>query len=156
MMEKNSKVVLFLTPGQILTQDLRFSLRVLEMSNAEINELIEHEASENPFLIYEKKCSHLDLTEINQLPNLHDFRQTILNQLSFYSLSEEEKAVAEALIYNITDSGYLDNDVLSKLRENYSYQVCISAINRLKETEYGHYFSFNLHDKIKNILRGVL
>ena len=152
-MEKNSKVVLFLSPGQILTQDLRFSLRVLEMSNSEINELIEQEASENPFLRYERKQDYLSMSDIDQISHNHDFRQAILSQLSFYSLSEEEKTVAESLIYNITDSGYLDNDVLSKLRENYSYKVCISAINHLKETDYGHYFSFNLHDKIKNILQ---
>jgi len=153
MMEKNSKVILFINQNQTLMPELSFSLRVLEMNNTDLNELIEQEAVENPFLICESSKKDYNSFGTNQIVDKLDFRQEIFRQLAFYSMTEDEKNVATILIYNITNEGYLDHDVINQLRESYSYSFCVSVINRLKQTEYGHYFSFNFQDKMKNILQ---
>ncbi len=150
MMEKKNSISLFLKNNIVLLPELSLSLKILELNNMDLREVIERETTENPFLI---RSENLYNNNLDLLEDENDFHKELLQQMVFLNLSEKEKKIAETLIYNITEEGYLELNILEKLRKHYNYQLLIFVINRLKTLEQGHYFTFNLLEKIQTILK---
>lgn len=151
-MEKKNSLSLFVNQNLALLPELSLSLKILEMNNLDLCETLEKETLENPFLKYSAPVRYVDF-DINTIAKPQNFCDGIWEEIAFKNFTEKEKEIVHILIYSITDEGYLDNSVLVNLRKKYNYQKLISVINRLKNLDSGHYFAFNLLEKIKIILQ---
>lgn len=98
----------------ILTQDMKLSMNILEMSSSNLKELIEKEVNKNPMLeiVYsprsnshstdEETTSPLDF--ISKEKSLFDFLE---EQLSYLKLSKKFRDICYYIINNLDDRGYL-------------------------------------------------
>ena len=98
----------------ILTQDMKLSINILEMSSSNLKELIEKEVNKNPMLeiVYsprsnshstdEETTSPLDF--ISKEKSLFDFLE---EQLSYLKLSKKFRDICYYIINNLDDRGYL-------------------------------------------------
>ena len=98
----------------ILTQDMKLSINILEMSSSNLKELIEKEVNKNPMLeiVYSPRSnSHSTdgettspLDFISKEKSLFDFLE---EQLSYLKLSKKFRDICYYIINNLDDRGYL-------------------------------------------------
>lgn len=98
----------------ILTQDMKLSMNILEMSSSNLKELIEKEVNKNPMLeiVYSPRSnSHSTdgettspLDFISKEKSLFDFLE---EQLSYLKLSKKFRDICYYIINNLDDRGYL-------------------------------------------------
>lgn len=101
-----------------LTPQMRQSIQLLGMSVKDLGDYIESILTQNPFLqkLIEKKPSH----EYKRREEPYEYvksvkqdtnpRSTLLSQLSMSGLSDKQLEIAEYLIYEMDDNGYIDVD----------------------------------------------
>lgn len=104
-----------------LTPQMRQSIELLAMPSAELNEYIDAILEKNPFL---KKMTmdsrgHLNVPRAGtssdsiepQITSGVDPRQSLISQLAMLRLTKEEMKIAEYLVYEIDDNGYMTCDI---------------------------------------------
>lgn len=101
---------------------MRLSLSLLGMSNQDINEYIDAVLSKNPFLqkIYDQtKKSYTQpqsyAMEYNETINeqLENPRDTLCSQLKMLNLSADQYEIAEYIVYELDDNGFLKTELSS-------------------------------------------
>lgn len=118
----------------ILTQDMKLSMNILEMSSSKLKELIEKEVNKNPMLeiVYSPRSSNPSSDEnapspldfVSKEESLFDFLE---EQLSYIKLSKKFKDICYYIINNLDDRGYLS---LSKNEIKKTFKI---STNDLKE-----------------------
>lgn len=118
----------------ILTQDMKLSMNILEMSSSKLKELIEKEVNKNPMLeiVYSPRSSNSSSDEdapspldfVSKEESLFDFLE---EQLSYIKLSKKFKDICYYIINNLDDRGYLS---LSKNEIKKTFKI---STNDLKE-----------------------
>lgn len=98
-----------------LTPQMRQSIELLGMPIAELSEYVDTILEKNPFLkkMVDKK-NYRHTGEISPEPQItanDDPRLSLLSQLRMLKLDEERMRIAEYLIYEIDDNGYISCDV---------------------------------------------
>jgi len=98
----------------ILTQDMKLSMNVLEMSSSNLKELIEKEVNKNPMLeiVYSPRSNNHSSDEeapspldfVSKEESLFDFLE---EQLSYLKLSKKFRDICYYIINNLDDRGYL-------------------------------------------------
>ena len=98
----------------ILTQDMKLSMNILEMSSSNLKELIEKEVNKNPMLeiVYSPRSNNHSTDEettspldfISKEKSLFDFLE---EQLSYLKLSKKFRDICYYIINNLDDRGYL-------------------------------------------------
>ena len=154
-MEKKSNIVLSNFQQTALAQFTVFSLKILEMNNVTLQEIINNSLNENPFL---KENEEDDFPKISpdfteNIVDILSHRDIFFRNLSFLKLNIQEKEIAEILYDYLIENKYISNDfcrIISK-EKNISYQNILNIINKLRKISPHGLFSFNLQDKIKNI-----
>lgn len=126
-----------------LTPQMRQSIQLLGMSVADLGEYIESILEKNPFLkkISEKK-PHKSAIKDQALPyETQDERHTVnprltmLSQLKMSGLDEKALEIAEYLIFEMDDNGYITMDP-AEAAENLAVDIndveeCLEAIRRM-------------------------
>lgn len=96
----------------ILTQDMKLSMNVLEMSSTKLKEFLEKEINKNPVLeiVYTPRSKFSDeetpspLDFLSKEKSLFDFLE---EQLAYLKLSKKFKEICHYIINNLDDRGYL-------------------------------------------------
>ena len=96
----------------ILTQDMKLSMNVLEMSSTKLREFLEKEINKNPVLeiVYTPRSKFSDeetpspLDFLSKEKSLFDFLE---EQLAYLKLSKKFKEICHYIINNLDDRGYL-------------------------------------------------
>lgn len=96
----------------ILTQDMKLSMNVLEMSSTKLREFLEKEINKNPVLeiVYTPRSKFSDeetpspLDFLSKEKSLFDFLE---EQLAYLKLSKKFKEICYYIINNLDDRGYL-------------------------------------------------
>ena len=98
----------------ILTQDMKLSMNILEMSSSNLKELIEKEVNKNPMLeiVYSPRSNNHSSDEeapspldfVSKEESLFDFLE---EQLSYLKLSKKFRDICYYIINNLDDRGYL-------------------------------------------------
>lgn len=97
-----------------LTPELRTRLSVLRMSSVELDEEMAREAAQNPFLLHDRSRG-----AVGTMPGLDPglvapqtgFQEALRRQVAAMGLSAEDTALADFLIGELRDDGYLDADL---------------------------------------------
>ncbi|GHU11247.1 hypothetical protein FACS189449_02320 [Alphaproteobacteria bacterium] len=128
------------------------------MSGLELCEHIKGCIEENPFLEAEWPASNFSsfdnsqfLENIAKENTLHD---EINLQMLFLKLNDKEKEIAQILLDGISESGYLNNELLKYVskEKDVPYFEILQLLKKLQKLSPSGLFSFNLKDKIKNTL----
>ena len=96
----------------ILTQDMKLSMNILEMSSTKLREFLEKEINKNPVLeiVYTPRSKFSDeetpspLDFLSKEKSLFDFLE---EQLAYLKLSKKFKEICYYIINNLDDRGYL-------------------------------------------------
>ena len=96
----------------ILTQDMKLSMNILEMSSTKLREFLEKEINKNPVLeiVYTPRSKFSDeetpspLDFLSKEKSLFDFLE---EQLAYLKLSKKFKEICHYIINNLDDRGYL-------------------------------------------------
>ena len=110
-------------------QQIQF-IRLLQLSNSNIESEIKKEIEENPALEENEKRENLetdssdnynyyqkssnDISNFNResnISNTESFRENLLTQLNFQKLDENEKMIANQIIGTLDNDGYLRRDI---------------------------------------------
>ncbi|MDP3791000.1 MAG: RNA polymerase factor sigma-54 [Candidatus Omnitrophota bacterium] len=102
-----------------LTPQMRQSLNILGMSVSDLAEYIDFAVTQNPFLkklIDEKRSFDKYRGEISQIPDKtikqdEDPRHALLSQIKMSGLTDNMLEIAEYLIYEMDDNGYITIDL---------------------------------------------
>ena len=104
-----------------LTPQLRQSIQLLGMSLKDIGEYIDNALSQNPYLqkVFDKKARLASSTayEPVEVTQETDLRSTLLSQIRMMRLKGKELEIAEFLIYEMDDNGYITADLGDLARE---------------------------------------
>lgn len=119
----------------ILTQDMKLSMNVLEMSSSKLNELIEKEVNKNPMLeiVYSPRSNNYSNAEDTPSPlefvskeeSLFDFLE---EQLSYFKLSKKFKDICYYIINNLDERGYL---TISKNEIKKTFKISTSDLKEI-------------------------
>ncbi len=107
-----------------LTPQMRQSLNLLGMSAADIAEYVETAVTNNPFLqkLMDKKSSdkYANITRTSKDDSIYDYEKTIKNeenpritllaQLKMTGINSDVQEIAEYLIFEMDDNGYINVD----------------------------------------------
>ncbi len=97
----------------VLTPQMKQSLQLLSMSTQNLNEYIESALASNPFLKKEfdkkvtQKYSDSDYDYTANIAQKQDPRASLLSQVKMLDLGDKELEIAEYLVYEIDDNGYI-------------------------------------------------
>ncbi len=142
--------------GLILTPKLDVSLRVLMMNIIELEEKINEISETNPFVkieddieqtripglefntkeaeeAFKERFSGEDYVDPfeNMFRNKENFFDEFLKEaLLNFDFSNEEAKIAEVIVYNLDDKGFLDMDVEKFLRENNINKTLFESVRR--------------------------
>lgn len=98
-----------------LTPQMKQSITLLAMSTYDINEYIETALSANPFLKKEitapKKKSSDDYDYIANIKQRENPRLSLISQIKTIGLTDKLSEIAEYLIYEMDDNGYITIDL---------------------------------------------
>ena len=92
----------------------------------ESNPLIDIDHFENYYRINEKPISNGGYTQ-DHIPEKEDIRTLLLNQINDQNFNEQELLIANYIIYNIDDYGYL------KLHQDPVTEICHKVIKKIKD-----------------------
>ncbi len=110
----------------ILTQDLKQTLEILQYSYIELEEMLEQESEENPFL--KKRNNHVPFWDVYQpldytasekkqkaIENLPQKNQSLYShlweQIVEYHFTEKQKEAAKIIISSLDKNGFLTTDI---------------------------------------------
>jgi len=111
-----------------LTPHMKHSIQLLRMSGSDLTEYIETVLASNPFLEKEKikKLLNLNKDQAKRQSNMvegqdsmdtlavgqrESLRESLLSQLRILGLNAGDRAIAEYLVFEIGESGYLETDI---------------------------------------------
>lgn len=154
LMEKKSNLSLSTSQRTALAQSLRFSLNILEMNNADLQDFINNSLNENPFLKENDEVEgylSFETAENVVAPVCH--KDDFFREIAFLKFNETEKKVAELLYDYVIEHEYISNELCGSISKEkcISYQNILDIIKKLRNVSEQCLFSFNLQDKIKNI-----
>lgn len=157
-MEKKNDLLLSVSQRPVLAQSLRFSLKILEMNNVDLQEFINDSLNDNPFLkdneegksIYRK----LSIDTVTDIAAPISSKDELFKQIAFFRFNEKEKEITSLLYEYVLEHKYVCGDFLRYLskEKNISYGDLLDIVKKLQTVSPRGMFSFNLQDKIRNIL----
>lgn len=155
-MEKKNDLLLSISQRTALTQSLQFSLKILEMNNAELQEFINISLNDNPFL-KENENSSSNRLSIDAAANIAapvSSKDELFKQIAFFKFDDKQKEITSLLYEHVLEHKYICGDFLRYLSKEKSvtYSYLLGIIKKLQALSPSGIFSFNLQDKIKNIL----
>ncbi|MDR2107647.1 MAG: hypothetical protein LBO73_03980 [Holosporaceae bacterium] len=152
-MKESVNQFLLVGQRQILSQSLRYSLKILTMNNLELQEHISEKFADNPFL-RETRFYDCGCDETEKLKSKHTVREEIFMEASFLRMDDFEKEIAEEIIGNADCKGYLNGELLQHVsrEKGVHYSKLLEIIRKLKRTSFASMFSFNLGDKLKTFV----
>lgn len=123
----------------ILTQNMKLSMKILEMPSIKLKEFLQKEVNKNPILevIYTPNINK-NFSDENEPSSPFDFiskQETLLDileeQISYFKISKKEKNICNYIINNLDNNGYLaisKNDIkktfnLSTVELNYIFNL---------------------------------
>lgn len=127
----------------VLTPQMRLSIKLLGMSTNDLNEYIDHAIEQNPFLkkMVSKKSSqqHTGGAPYEYFEGYHaeeiNPRLSLLSQLRISGLSGKEMNMAEQLLSELDDNGYIQVDIDEFARDVFASleeaEVVLKAIQGL-------------------------
>ena len=94
-MEKKNDLLLSVSQRPVLAQSLRFSLKILEMNNVDLQEFINDSLNDNPFLkdneegksIYRK----LSIDTVTDIAAPISSKDELFKQIAFFRFNEKKK-----------------------------------------------------------------
>lgn len=98
----------------VLTKDLRLYIDLLSISYIELIKEIENEIDQNPFLyiknnfFLDNNICDIDLENIED-HRINNFRHYLMSQVFLDDFNILEKAIAEMIIFNLNDDGFLND-----------------------------------------------
>ena len=102
-----------------LTQEMKISMNILQMSSSNLKDFIEKEAMKNPMLEVTYSAPSSKYSSDEETPSPFDFiieEKTLIDfleeQLGYLKISPKIKSICEYVINNLDDRGYLS---MSKL-----------------------------------------
>ncbi len=122
-----------------LTPQIRHSLQLLGMSTKDLNEYVDTAVEANPFLqkMLTAKKPQASRAEHagDTVAEKHDPRALLLSQVRLLDLSDKEIEIAEYLIYEMDDNGYIAADI-GEIAQDLSItseqvEACLSTIQSL-------------------------
>lgn len=125
------------TQRLILTPAMRQSIKILQMSALDLSDLIQRELDENPLLTAEPNYSQGEKADLqialDTIPNHQSLAETLHSQIGLMAAPEKTKAIAYYLAGNLTDDGYLIEN-LDDLASNFSitYNQAETALGLLQ------------------------
>lgn len=155
-MEKKSNVLLSISQKPVLTHYLRYSLKILEMNNTELQEHIDSSIIDNPFLKEKeelnKSLAKLDVVESTAARVSH--KDDLFKQIAFFKFDEKQKDITALLYDYLIEHRYINGEFLRRIskEKDVSYPYLLHIIKKLQTLSPYGMFSFNFQDKIKNIL----
>lgn len=157
-MEKKNDLLLSVSQRPALAQSLRFSLKILEMNNVELQEFINDSLNDNPFLKENENYSYsyklpID-TAVANIAAPVSSKYEFFKQIAFFKFDEKQKEIISLLYEYVLEHKYICGDFLKNLsnEKGISYSDLLDIIKKLQTLSPHGMFSFNLQDKIKNIL----
>ena len=122
----------------ILTQDMKLSMSILEMSSSNLKELIEKEVNKNPMLeiVYSPRSNFSDeetsspLDFISKEESLFDILE---EQLSYLKLSKKFRDICYYIINNLDDRGYL---TISKSEIKKTFKISTKELQEIFDIIY--------------------
>jgi len=119
-MELGNSITIGLSQKLFLTQNMKLSLKILQMNSNELNEFIQREQETNILMKVEKKDMGNSKNIKNSKNNEYDFYKDIDGkEISFYdhlysqigeqSLTEKMREICEYIVDNIDSRGYLSH-----------------------------------------------
>lgn len=122
----------------ILTQDMKLSMNILEMSSSNLKELIEKEVNKNPMLeiVYSPRSNFSDeetsspLDFISKEESLFDILE---EQLSYLELSKKFRDICYYIINNLDDRGYL---TISKSEIKKTFKISTKELQEIFDIIY--------------------
>lgn len=153
-MEKKNDVLLFNSQQAVLSQSLRFSLKILEMNNGDLQEFINNSLVENPFLKENEENTPTVIAETENIVARQSFKEKFFRQLAFFKFDEQQACIADLLFEHVQENKYINSEILQEIskNKNISYSDVLKIIKKLQTLSPQGLFSFNIQDKIKNIL----
>lgn len=156
-MEKKNDLLLSVSQRPALAQSLQFSLKILEMNNVELQEFINNSLNDNPFLKENENYSNNYKLQIDTVANVAapiSSKDDFFKQVAFFKFDEKQKEITSLLYEYVLEHKYICGDFLRKLsnEKGISYSDLLDIIKKLQTLSPQGMFSFNLKDKIKNIL----
>ena len=156
-MEKKNDLLLSVSQRPALAQSLRFSLKILEMNNVELQEFINSSLNDNPFLKENETYSNNYKLPIDTVANVAapiSSKDDFFKQIAFFKFDEKQKEITALLYEYVLEHKYVCGDFLRNLsnEKDISYSDLLDIIKKLQTLSPHGMFSFNLQDKIKSIL----
>lgn len=146
----------------ILTQNMKLSMKILEMPSIKLKEFLQKEVNKNPILevIYTPNINK-NFSDENEPSSPFDFiskQETLLDileeQISYFKISKKEKNICNYIINNLDNNGYLaisKNDI--KKTFNLSTAELNYIFNLIHTLEPYGICSINLQESLKIQLR---
>lgn len=156
-MEKKNDLLLSVSQRPALAQSLRFSLKILEMNNIELQEFINVSLNNNPFLKENESYSNNYRLPIDTVANIAapiSSKDELFKQIAFFKFNKKQKEITSLLYEYVLEHRYINGDFLRYLskEKDVSYTNLLDIIKKLQTVSPQGMFSFNLQDKIKSIL----
>lgn len=142
----------------ILTQNMKLSMKILEMSSLNLKEFLEKECHKNPMLeVVYTSSTNKNFSDEENLTSPFDFlskEESLLDnleeQISYFNLSKKDKNICVYIVNNLDNRGYL---AISKDEIKKKFNLSISELNYIfqfihKLEPYG-IGSINLQESLK-------
>src|SRR3989338_3042374 len=91
----------------VLTPQMKQSIQMLAMSTQDLNEYVESALEANPFLKKEFVKKDTDYDPVANIEQKENPRASLLLQIKILGLKDKELEIAEYLIYEMDDNGYI-------------------------------------------------